>query len=358
MFGNWSGTKGYRDGKWIAYYKNGKVKSEGYYEEPFLFGEGHAFEGYEIGKWKYYYPNGQLKKIENYDNPLFWDGPYKDGKWITYYENGEKEYEKEYSDPWIWGKSELKASRKFINEKLKKDLKAYDDFILNFWEKNFEKILPIFQSRAKAANKPFKQEDSKKRIVKNITPIIPIKWGGEISRNNLFLVHRNLNASEKFKNGFPTEEQLLRAIISNDPADAFLYLKISQFFIQDSEFLELIKSITPYFKPQNIRKEVLSNYAKLPNDQGGVYLQQFRGQVQYVGKVQKSMGFRKRMSDECNGNQNMKPRAAQMLHEYCRSINTFILPIRDEEILQAEKNLIKLFGGPYTKGGELWNAQE
>lgn len=339
------------DGNFVSYYENGKIKSEGEYEDVFLFGR-----SYKIGEWKYYHPNGQLKEIENYDNPFFWDGPYKDGERIEYYKNGEIKSITEYNDPWIWGKPDVDERKQFNNEKLKKDQEKYEDFIHAYLSKHKKEILLTMKAISVENRKKFKSPEIGE-LKKFIKPIVPIEWGGDISLENLFFYVGNNEANEKYKDGFPTKEEILRKLVTDHPRSAFAILNLSQHFIEDKSLANFVKSITPYFSPENIQIGQLNAYSELPKDKGGVYLQKLNGAIQYVGKTQKSMGFRKRMSDECNGNQNMKPLAAQMLKKHCNSIRTFILTLEDKEIPNAEQRLIKFFGGAYTDGGLLWNAK-
>jgi len=344
---------GDKDGFYISYYRNGKIKEEGEYEDVFFFGR-----SYRVGEWKSYYENGQISNVSNYDDPIFWDGSYRDGMDIDYYPNGEVRSRVNWVDPWVFGRSEIESMKSFPNKKLEDDLKKYDVFRQKFWKNNFDDLSKIVISSLKDMGGDANKKVAWSILKDIINPLVSVKWGGSISRENLFLWISNADADadESFKAGFPTKREALRDIVSARPDNAYLQLNISKYFIQDQDFLKEVESILPYFK-QKIDYGDLSQYSNFPKNKGGVYLQRYKNKIVYVGKTKKSMGFRKRMSDECNGNQNMKPFAARMLKKKCSDIITYIIPISDELIPDAEKRLIKFFGGPYTDGGELWNSQ-
>ena len=90
--------------KWIEYYENGEIKSQGNYELEYLLacrsaGPSVVYHEYEVGEWKYYYDNGRLKaqgiyKIEKtnastgisnqiYANPIVTD------KWLLHEKDGQ-----------------------------------------------------------------------------------------------------------------------------------------------------------------------------------------------------------------------------------------------------------------------------
>lgn len=91
------GDKSILDGKYISYYQNGNIKSEGFYRnnEP----TGYWSYNYESGKlkmrgqlrgnsnyglWKYFYENGQVSMEGNIFNGK------REGEWRFYYESGIK----------------------------------------------------------------------------------------------------------------------------------------------------------------------------------------------------------------------------------------------------------------------------
>lgn len=60
-----------KTGKWLSYYKNGKVKAVKFYKN-----------GLYNGKWVSYYQNGEIESIENYKNSN------NHGKFIAYFKDG------------------------------------------------------------------------------------------------------------------------------------------------------------------------------------------------------------------------------------------------------------------------------
>lgn len=69
----------YDENKLTYYYKNGKIKAEGPFEDNQMEGE-----------WIFYRESGQLWQIGN-----FKDGK-KHGKWIRFNKNNEEEYNEEF----------------------------------------------------------------------------------------------------------------------------------------------------------------------------------------------------------------------------------------------------------------------
>lgn len=68
--------KGKRQGEYVNYYENGKVKERGFYKDDFL-----------VGTMESFYPNGRTRFVYNYNNG------YQRGWNILYFENGQKEQE-------------------------------------------------------------------------------------------------------------------------------------------------------------------------------------------------------------------------------------------------------------------------
>ena len=64
-------TNGVKNGKWIEYYENKKIKSEGYYNND-----------KKDDKWIYYFKDGKIQQTGNYSNGKL------TGKWEWYHENG------------------------------------------------------------------------------------------------------------------------------------------------------------------------------------------------------------------------------------------------------------------------------
>ncbi|MEM9023414.1 MAG: toxin-antitoxin system YwqK family antitoxin, partial [Bacteroidota bacterium] len=60
-----------KQGKWLRYFPNGKVRSEAYY-----------IQGRKHGRWKYFLPSGQLSAETNFVNDI------KTGSWRGYYDDG------------------------------------------------------------------------------------------------------------------------------------------------------------------------------------------------------------------------------------------------------------------------------
>lgn len=71
----------YDKNKLIYYYKSGKIKAEGIFENDEMQGE-----------WKFYRESGQLSQIGNFKNNE------KDGKWIRFDKNHKEEYNEEFKD--------------------------------------------------------------------------------------------------------------------------------------------------------------------------------------------------------------------------------------------------------------------
>ena len=67
-------------GKWIFYFKNGNVQTQGEFNK-----------GNKIGFWSYYFENGSIWKIHNF-NSL----GKKEGDWIEYDRTGNEIYKKTY----------------------------------------------------------------------------------------------------------------------------------------------------------------------------------------------------------------------------------------------------------------------
>lgn len=103
----------FNDGKYIDYYENGKIKTEGEYKD-----KGGNYESVKFGKWIHYYEDGNILGEENYDEwgkalgkfleldnngNIIADGEFaKDpkssvnkfsGKLFGYYDNGNKSFE-------------------------------------------------------------------------------------------------------------------------------------------------------------------------------------------------------------------------------------------------------------------------
>ena len=74
--------RGIKDGEWITYFENRRIKTKGKYKDNI-----------KDGKWVTYYENGQLELEEIYLNGII-----KDGKWICYYENGKINTKGKYKD--------------------------------------------------------------------------------------------------------------------------------------------------------------------------------------------------------------------------------------------------------------------
>ena len=86
---------GKRDGSWLSYWANGKLKSKGnykndnlegswteYYDNGQLFYKGKYKDWLEEGYWVMYWENGQLKSKGNYKRGS------QEGSWIYYNEDG------------------------------------------------------------------------------------------------------------------------------------------------------------------------------------------------------------------------------------------------------------------------------
>ncbi|MCF8302400.1 MAG: hypothetical protein K9I94_03920 [Bacteroidales bacterium] len=63
---------GKKNGSWVSYYQNGKIKARGTYDD-----------NVKVGKWTYYYPNGQVEQTGRYNNK-----GKPDGDWTWYYQSG------------------------------------------------------------------------------------------------------------------------------------------------------------------------------------------------------------------------------------------------------------------------------
>ena len=138
--GDYKGIFGKRTGKWTSYYENGMKWKEVIYKRGQVVGaekewykNGQITEEWNLinhgkkdGKWTSYYENGQMKAEEIYkensenlilsdevikiyrDQDGSWTNYYKrdrDGKWTIYYDNGQIKKEGIYKDGWkdgIW----------------------------------------------------------------------------------------------------------------------------------------------------------------------------------------------------------------------------------------------------------------
>jgi antitoxin component YwqK of YwqJK toxin-antitoxin module len=105
---------GVKDGPWVEYWENGRLKRKGDYTDGDL-----------DGPWVYYHDNGQLWTkgdlkdgeldgpwVEYHENGQLWsERDWKDGKidgpWVEYYDNGQLRSEGDYKDgekdgPWVY----------------------------------------------------------------------------------------------------------------------------------------------------------------------------------------------------------------------------------------------------------------
>lgn len=71
----------YHENKLIYYFKSGKIKAEGPFENDLMEGE-----------WKFYKESGQLCQIGNFQKGR------KHGRWIRFNKNNEVEYDEEFRD--------------------------------------------------------------------------------------------------------------------------------------------------------------------------------------------------------------------------------------------------------------------
>lgn len=76
--------------KLTYFYKNGKVKAVGIFENDKMEGE-----------WKFYRETGQLWQIGNFKNSM------KDGSWIRYDKNDKIEYQETFKDNKIVKKTDM-----------------------------------------------------------------------------------------------------------------------------------------------------------------------------------------------------------------------------------------------------------
>ncbi len=71
---------GRKHGRWVSYFSNGRVQSEGTYDM-----------GRKEGRWVLYWPNGNVKSEATFVGGLY------TGHYICYYENGNKQWEGYYN---------------------------------------------------------------------------------------------------------------------------------------------------------------------------------------------------------------------------------------------------------------------
>ncbi len=127
------------DGEYISYFKNGTVKSQGFFSQNVSTGKwryyfesgelrmvGNVVQGKNNGLWQYYYESGG-KKMEGYLE----DGK-RTGNWVVYASNGAKQSEGRYENNarvGIWkyyaSTGGLKAS-----EEIKEDYSVYSEYYI------------------------------------------------------------------------------------------------------------------------------------------------------------------------------------------------------------------------------------
>ena len=121
--------KGYKEGKWQNWYKDGQLRSEEHYEN-----------GVKLGKCTYWHPNGQLKnstvyvpsdyfyafKIERESLPA-------DGDWASYFPNGQTQSEGKY----VKGGKDGIWTDYYENGGKKKVYEIYNELKAGQWEEYY-----------------------------------------------------------------------------------------------------------------------------------------------------------------------------------------------------------------------------
>jgi len=179
---------GTREGEWLEYYPDGKLKAKGNYKQDRRVGEwlfyhsngrleqtgSYSAEGLLTGKWLWYYNNGQLSREENYVGGLadglstefdlkgniivrgeylegkeegFWlyeygdhreEGEYKagmrSGLWKHFYPDGKKAFEGRFIEDnphenhiWYWPDGQLKEEGKYAMGRKNGDWKMFSE---------------------------------------------------------------------------------------------------------------------------------------------------------------------------------------------------------------------------------------
>lgn len=112
-------VEGKKHGHWIKKFANGKVESEGRYNN-----------GRKTGEWKYYNEDDFLTKEENY-----WNGK-KDGEWNFYDEENGKLIKQKYYEK---GKKSEELRYSYWNNGLEKEIlrnSKWSDFEKSYWYSN------------------------------------------------------------------------------------------------------------------------------------------------------------------------------------------------------------------------------
>ena len=124
--------------KWVYWWDNGLIKSEGSYNLGKGYGEWAYYNSLGIkdsivnykssikdGLYTTYYDDGKKKEYGNYNNGL------KNGTWTKWWDNGKKEIEIVYSDGDLINKTLYDFDGNRINESLSSEIEIKGDAIIN-----------------------------------------------------------------------------------------------------------------------------------------------------------------------------------------------------------------------------------